>query len=159
MIALSASSDQRMAAEALRAGAGAYVLKEAAFEELTTAIREVVGGKVYLSPRIAGAVVDAYVRGGGRGRRTGRLWRRCRRARHPSVFAALTGREREVLQLTAEGKSTKQVAMSLGCQRQDRRDPPPKPHGEARPRQRRRPDQVRHPRRPHLTGCVAGLEV
>jgi DNA-binding NarL/FixJ family response regulator len=81
--------------EALRAGIRGYVLKAQAASDLLSAIREVMRGAVYLSPGISKAVVDAYV--------------------NKSELPAepLTGRERQVLQLVAEGKTTKEVACML----------------------------------------------
>jgi two-component system, NarL family, response regulator NreC len=58
IIALSMHSDKRFVARMLEAGAMAYLLKDCAFEELATAIGSVLGGKVYLSPRITGVVVQ-----------------------------------------------------------------------------------------------------
>lgn len=100
VIALSMHSDRRFVAEILKAGASGYLLKDGAFEELAGAIRTVMGNRMYLSPRIADVVVDDYVRNS-----SGRA--------EPSAFAALTPREREVLQLLAEGKATKQAAACL----------------------------------------------
>jgi DNA-binding NarL/FixJ family response regulator len=99
VIALSMHSDRRFMAEILKAGAAGYLLKDGAFEELAGAIRTVTANKMYLSPRIADVVVEDYVRNMPRG--------------EPSAFAALTAREREVLQLLAEGKATKQAAACL----------------------------------------------
>jgi DNA-binding NarL/FixJ family response regulator len=93
-------SDRRFVAEILKAGASGYLLKDGAFEELAGAIRTVMDDRMYLSPRIADVVVDDYVRGA-----SGHA--------QPSAFAALTPREREVLQLLAEGKATKQAAACL----------------------------------------------
>ncbi|CAN5519663.1 response regulator transcription factor [soil metagenome] len=100
VIALSAHSDKRMITEALRAGACGYVPKDAAFEELSNAIRQVLAGKVYISPKLTSAVRDALTEpelNGDDGHVHGRL----------------TSREREVLQLLAEGKATKEVAAVL----------------------------------------------
>ena len=99
VIALSMHSDCRYVAEMLRAGASAYLIKDSAFEELARAIRAVTTGKTYLSPAVAGAVVKDYL-----GRRPGVK---------PVLASLLTPREREVLQLVAEGKSTKEVAERL----------------------------------------------
>src|SRR5688572_23501468 len=63
VIALSAYSDERSTREMLRAGASAYVTKEAAFRELATALKLVVANQTYLSPSVATVVVDGYVRG------------------------------------------------------------------------------------------------
>jgi len=99
VIALSMHSDRKFVIEMLKAGASGYLLKNCAFEELANAIRTVTAGKTYLSPSITDIVVDNYVRGSG--------------DNEPSVFSVLTRREREVLQLLAESKTTKQVAMIL----------------------------------------------
>ena len=99
VVALSMHSDRRFMAEILKAGASGYLLKDSAYEELAGAIRTVIANKMYLSPRIADVVVEDYVRNMPRN--------------EPSAFAALTPREREVLQLLAEGKATKQAAMCL----------------------------------------------
>lgn len=78
--------------EALRAGISGYVLKTQAAVDLVQAIREVTRGSIYLSPGVSRAVVDAY--------------------RHKSDLPPdpLSPREREVLQLVAEGKTTKEIA-------------------------------------------------
>ncbi|MBI4526140.1 MAG: response regulator transcription factor [Deltaproteobacteria bacterium] len=82
--------------EALRAGIRGYILKSHAVTDLIQGIREVFRGGIYLSPGISRAVVDAYL---------------SRTELPPEV---LTPRERQVLQLIAEGKSTKEVAVLLG---------------------------------------------
>jgi DNA-binding NarL/FixJ family response regulator len=100
IVGLSAESSNKMWAEMLRAGAMGYVVKDAAFEELVPAIRIVAEGKVYLSPAVAGAIVGDYVRH--------------TTIAPTSAFTALSSREREVIQLIAEGNSTKQIATHLG---------------------------------------------
>jgi DNA-binding NarL/FixJ family response regulator len=99
VIALSMHSDCRYVAKMLKAGASGYLLKDSAFEELARAIRAVAAGKTYLSPAVAGAVVKDYL-----GRRPDI---------RPALASLLTAREREVLQLVAEGKSTKEIAEQL----------------------------------------------
>jgi len=99
VIALSIHSKKRYVADMLSAGAAGYILKECLFNELVQAIRAVVAGGQYLSPRITDVVVSDYVK---------RL-----SAAPDSPVATLTSREREVLQLVAEGKPTKQIALEL----------------------------------------------
>src|SRR4051812_4533008 len=111
VVALSMHSDRRYVSEALKAGASAYLIKDGAFDELVSAIRAVVANKVYLSPRVAGVVVDDYVRrlpGDGRDAEGGETGGRAGGV--PNAFQKLTAREREVLQLMAEGFATKEIA-------------------------------------------------
>ncbi|HVQ35178.1 MAG TPA: response regulator transcription factor [Candidatus Bathyarchaeia archaeon] len=89
------SEDHRLL-EALRAGVSGYLLKTRAVEDLVRAIKDVVRGGVYLSRGLSREVVDAYL------------------ARKPLGKIELSPRERQVLQLVAEGKTTKEVAGLLG---------------------------------------------
>jgi len=99
IIALSMHADKRFVVGMLKAGASGYLLKHCALEELVNAIRVIISNRVYLSPDIAGTVVEGYLH----------------QAAGPdsSVFAVLTPREREVLQLYAEGRITRQIAEAL----------------------------------------------
>jgi len=99
VLALSMYSDRRLVAGMLSAGASGYLLKDCAFEELVQAVRTVVAGQIYLSPTIAQIVARNYI---------DRLEKM-----DSSAFALLTTREREVLQLLAEGKTVKEIAYHL----------------------------------------------
>jgi len=100
VIALSMHSDHRLVAEMFNAGAAGYLLKDCAFEELEAAIYAVMKSQFYVSPTIAKGVMEYYKRLDLQQNKT-------------NVFAVLTAREREVLQLLAEGKNTKQSASHL----------------------------------------------
>ncbi len=99
VIALSMYADRRFVINMLKAGASGYLLKDCAYEELVRAIRVVLAHKTYLSPGVTDIVVKDYVQGGPQ--------------EGASVFALLSPREREVLQLMSEGKSTNQIADCL----------------------------------------------
>ena len=99
VLALSMHSDRRFVAEMLKAGASGYLLKDSDFAELAQAIRVIVRGGTYLPPSLTNLLVQNYVR-----KPVGE---------EASVFSVLTAREREVLQLMAEGKSTKLLAAHL----------------------------------------------
>jgi two-component system response regulator NreC len=99
VIALSMHSSRRFVAEMLKAGASGYLLKECLFDELIEAIQTVLAGGTYLSHKITGVVVDDYVK---------RM-----SLKNQSEAPGLSQREREVLQLLAEGKSTKQIALQF----------------------------------------------
>jgi DNA-binding NarL/FixJ family response regulator len=96
VILLTMHSEDRYVLEALRAGVRGYVLKKEAGADLVRAIHEIVAGFVYLSPGISAAVAHAI------------------RSSSPPGEESLTAREREVLQLVAEGKTTKEIAGILG---------------------------------------------
>jgi DNA-binding NarL/FixJ family response regulator len=94
LIYLTMNPDPDLAGEALRLGASGYVLKSSAAQELKQAIHEALRGRSYITPLITRDVVDSLIQ-----QRTSRN--------------ELTGRQREVLQLLAEGKSMKEVAAIL----------------------------------------------
>jgi DNA-binding NarL/FixJ family response regulator len=99
VIMLSMHSDRQMVADALQAGASGYLLKDCEFEELVRAIETVVTHRTYLSPEIADILVENFVRQSP--------------VSESSASSVLTSREREVLQLLAEGKTTKEIATAL----------------------------------------------
>jgi len=99
VLCLSMHADRRFVSAALDAGAAGYLLKDCALDELSRAVHTVVSGRVYVSPSVAGTLVEAYKQ---RGLRP-----------DPSAFSQLSDREREVLQLIAEGHSSKEIAERL----------------------------------------------
>ncbi len=95
VIALSMHKDSVYVREILRAGARGYLLKDSGAGDLVTAIRAVAGGESYLSPAVSNAVLDDY------------------RRHVTNPIDLLTSREREVLQMLAEGKTNKEIAVIL----------------------------------------------
>lgn len=98
VLGLSMHSSDKYIREMFRAGASGYLLKNCPFEELVEAIKTVVSGKTYISPSISNIVIKQYAGNGDE---------------EKSAFSILTRREREVLQLFAEGKTTKQIGLCL----------------------------------------------
>ena len=99
VIALSMHSDRHFVSEMLKAGASAYLVKQCALDELFIAIKTVMKGQTYLSPCISGVVVEYILRN--------------KLKTEATVFSTLTDREREVLQLMAEGRTSKEIATHL----------------------------------------------
>ncbi|MCG8433160.1 MAG: response regulator transcription factor [Gammaproteobacteria bacterium] len=98
IIILSIYSDNVYVDQALRAGASGYLLKDSATEELDICIKAVRRGETYLSPRISDRLLENYLAG---------------RKPASGIGDKLTSRQREVLQLIAEGKSTREIAQIL----------------------------------------------
>jgi two-component system response regulator NreC len=109
IVGVSMNTDRRHVLAMLNAGASAYVLKTAAAEEVVLAINEVVAGRKYVSPEIVGLLVDELSERSRATRSPG-----SDPAAAPGAAAALTQREREVLQLLAEGHSSKEIGAKLG---------------------------------------------
>jgi len=97
LIFLTMHEDPGLAAEAIRAGASAFLLKTSAASELVKAIREALKGRVYITPTVARRMEDSFIRDP--------------EAKH--VSKELTPRQREVLQLLAEGRPMKEAAYIL----------------------------------------------
>jgi len=99
VLALSMESDRRFVVEVLKAGANGYVLKDSAFSELATAIRAVAAGETYLAPRISSVLIKEYLQ------------------RIPdevsATYESLSPREREILQLIADGSNAKEIAFAF----------------------------------------------
>ena len=97
IIMLSMHADEGYVLRALKAGARAYLLKDSAEEDLTRAIEAVRDGKSFFSPAVSKVLLQDYMR-------------KLQRAGAEDSYDLLSGREREVLQLVAEGKSSKEIA-------------------------------------------------
>ncbi len=98
VIAFSAHLENRYVREMFKAGALGYVSKYSDYQELIDAIKTVILEQAYLSPKIASVVIEGYLH---------------RSSDRASPYSLLTVKEREVLQLIAEGKTTKKIALEL----------------------------------------------
>ena len=101
VIILSVHSDEAYVLRALKAGARGYLLKDSAESDLLQAVRAVAAGKAYFSPAVSKILADDYVR-------------QVREQGVEDPYDLLTARERELLQLIAELKATKEIAELLG---------------------------------------------
>ncbi|MCP5305169.1 MAG: response regulator transcription factor [Chromatiaceae bacterium] len=98
VLALSMHSDSRFVRQMLEAGALGYLLKENAFEEIVTALRSLLGGRIYVSPQASGGILQDVALG---------------QLNEGDAQSPLTAREKETLQLIAEGHSTAEIAERL----------------------------------------------
>jgi DNA-binding NarL/FixJ family response regulator len=98
VIILSMYTNEEYVLQALRAGARGYLVKDVAVNELELAIRAVTRGEIHLSPRVSNRVIGSYLE---------------RLGNEPSLREELTPRQREIVQLIAEGNSTKDIAFLL----------------------------------------------
>lgn len=99
IVALSMHPEKHIVKEILEAGASAYVLKSYLFDELSRALEAVSSSQRYLSPRITDVVLDDYVRRQGTDK--------------PEAVARLSSRDRQIIQMLAEGRTIKQIAITL----------------------------------------------
>jgi two-component system, NarL family, response regulator NreC len=100
VVILSMNSDETYILRALKSGAKAYLLKDSAEADLIAALRAVRGGKSYFSPAVSRTLLEDYTR-------------QLRQRGMEDSYELLSTREREVLQLIAEGKANKEVAGML----------------------------------------------
>jgi CheY-like chemotaxis protein len=143
VIALSMNADRRYADAMLEAGARGYLLKNSASEELLSALERVIRGGTYLTPRlsVSSSVPPAQAE-----------------SRPPGPVRPLSPREREVLQLIAEGQVLQRGRSDARHRRDDGRHAPAPAHGKAEFADHRRVDEVRDPRGAHLGRAVAAVE-
>ncbi len=99
VLILSMHTDPEFVTEALRCGAKGFLVKSAAGDELIAAVKDVAAGRTYLSPQVAGDVLERYV-GGDNGD-------------DPPKYTLLSPREKQTLQMLAEGMSVKEIAYKL----------------------------------------------
>jgi RNA polymerase sigma factor (sigma-70 family) len=101
VVALTVHRDQEVVTRMLGAGAQGYLIKDCAFEELIDAVRAVAGGETYISEIVGGPDIEDHLR-------------RAEKAESAEDICPLSPREREVLQLLAEGMPSKKIGLELG---------------------------------------------
>ena len=142
VIILSMHSDESYITRALAAGARAYLLKDATDEDLLPAVRAVSAGKPYFSPAVTAVLVEDYMR-------------QLRARGLTDTYHLLTDREKEVLQLLAEGRSNKEVATLARPRALDGRDASRQHDAEAQPAQHGRDRPLRGAQGDHRVTCNA----
>jgi len=143
ILVLSIHESDQYVLQAFEAKADGYAIKDSSREELRMAIRSVLEGKKYISPGIAGSVLEGFIDG-----------RKTLKAK--SSLDTVTLREREILKLLAEGYQNKEIADFAVHQRQDRRKTPGQPHEQAGSPQCRRPHRLRLRARTDLDQGIGG---
>jgi DNA-binding NarL/FixJ family response regulator len=129
VIVLSAYANEEYVLQALRSGVSGYLLKEASLEELQLALKAVGHGETFLSPAVSKAVINSYLGAANVG---------------SGLMETLTPRQREILQLLAEGKKCQRDGFSVEFERQDGGSTPGSNHAAARYPRSRRTGPVRH---------------
>jgi len=100
VLALSMESNRFFVVEVLKAGASGYLLKDTAYAELAEAITTIASGEIYLPQKVSTLLVREFLQ--------------CIPSEMSTVYQGLTSREREILQLVADGRNTKEIAWELG---------------------------------------------
>ena len=137
IVFLSMHSDESYVLRALKSGARGYLLKDSAEHDLIHAVETVSEGKAFFSPAISKMLVEDYVR-------------QMREQKVEDSYELLTSRERQVLQVLAEGRSNKEVARTAGPEPAHGGDAPREHHAEAEPAQRRGDYSLRGQEGDHL---------
>ena len=135
-------SDEGYVLRALKAGAKGYLLKDSAEGDLIEAIRAVTQGKTFFSPEISQMLVEDYVR-------------EIRTRGVEDSYELLTSREREILQMLAEGKSNKEIADRAESESLHGGNASPESAGKTEPAQLRGADSICGPQRRHFLAAAA----